>query len=227
MPKTPFFARRKSKHQNVFHPYKRSSRRSSKMDQLLSVPQADSGKWRYWRRDVNKQQLSKQSNFNSVNNQALLYSPDINVIDENLATEAQREFVYRRATTVRMQRSFSGNLSLNLNVIAEDDVVSSPPQSHLPIHSRAATQPRIQQEATINAYPPRRSSRLVNSISLQQLKSPPLLRSSPPLHRNMVSQTRIPSPTDAKGRSRTLRYVTAPAVMTGDRKEVRNSFDRL
>ncbi|EPE28985.1 hypothetical protein GLAREA_00143 [Glarea lozoyensis ATCC 20868] len=225
MPKTPFFTKRKSKHQNVFHPYKRSSRRSSNMDQLLPAPKADTGKWRYWRRDVNKQQLSKQSNFNSNNNQSSIYSQNIGVIYENLATETQREFVYHRATAVRMQRSFSGNLSLNLNVIAEDDVVST--QSHLSFLSGTTAQITTQQEATIMAYPPRKSGRLVNSISLQQLKSPPLLRSSPPLHRNMVSPTRIPSPTDAKGRTRTLRYVTAPAVMTGDRKEVRNSFGGL
>jgi hypothetical protein len=71
---------------------------------------------------------------------------------------------------------------------------------------------------------PRRPNGLVNSISLQQLKSPPLLRISPPFNRNMVSPTRIPTPSEGKGRARTLRYVTAPAVMLGDRKEVRENI---
>jgi hypothetical protein len=76
-------------------------------------------------------------------------------------------------------------------------------------------------------FKPRSSGGLVNSISLQQLKSPPLLRTTPPLDRNMVSPTRIPTPTEGKGRSRTLRYVTAPAVMIGDRKEVQETHSNV
>ncbi|CAG8959907.1 hypothetical protein HYFRA_00013179 [Hymenoscyphus fraxineus] len=62
----------------------------------------------------------------------------------------------------------------------------------------------------------RRRSTLVNSFSTDQLKSPPLLRNSPSLCMAMPPpQTRIPTPTEVKGRARALRYV----AVASDKKE--------
>ncbi|KAG9231707.1 hypothetical protein BJ875DRAFT_109562 [Amylocarpus encephaloides] len=73
-----------------------------------------------------------------------------------------------------------------------------------------------------------RPSGLSNSITADQLRSPPLLRPQPRFSQtNMVSPTRIPSPIETNGRTRTLRYVTAPAVMPGDKEKPPQRQTRL
>jgi hypothetical protein len=218
MPKSRLAPQRKSKHSRALHPYKRPSKKISKMDQLSPIYENDAGIWQHWRwRDFKTSKVGQTA----INPKGKEIPQAIQRAQKPKGPYISAQcdpFVDYPPTTIRMQRSFSGNL----NVIAEDDVVSKH-RSHFP---NLSTTPRLttRQESAKMAYAPLRSSGLVNSISLQQLKSPPLLRTSPPFVRNMISPTRIPTPSEGKGRSRTLRYVTAPAVMVRDRKEVRENI---
>jgi hypothetical protein len=129
MPKFPFASRWKIKHSQVIHPYKRSSnpKRISNMDHLSPICENGTGIWRKWRWGEFESQKGHQTTINPEGKEIPLSIPKPPRRKKPYIAEQCDPFVDQRSNQIRMQRSFSGNL----NVIAEDDVVSKH-HSHFP-----------------------------------------------------------------------------------------------